>query len=209
MKTVAMNHFVNLSVGTTHSDQFYRDFGPLFSQFHNTDRTLLVFEVLQGFLDEGLIAAKEGGDTESFLGDGVGVVFDEGIIHEEVDVLWREGGVCEVFAEASNTQTTAGDSKLGIVSGDEREGVAGDKYIRESLHDGLALDGVGGASRLVDKDEETLRGAELHHLGDFYYFRCERREAVHLVLLVAYAEDDVVDEGDGGGLGRDIHAELG
>ena len=161
------------------------------------------------FLDEGSVAAEEGGDTESFLGDSVGIVFNEGVVHEEVDILRRERSAHEVLTEASNTETAAGDAKLGVVGGDEGEGVAGNKYVGESLHDGLALDGVGGASRLVDKDEETLRGTELHHLGDFYYFRCERRKAVHLVLLVAYAEDDVVNEGDGGGLGRDIHTELG
>ena len=160
------------------------------------------------FLDEGSVATEEGGDTESLLGDGVGVVFNEGVVHEEVDILRRERSAHEVFAEAGNTETTAGDTKLGVVGGDEGEGVAGNKYVGESLHDGLALDGVGGASRLVDKYEEPFLGAELHHFGDFYYFGGKRGEAVHLVLLVAYAEDDVVDEGDGGGLGRDIHAEL-
>ena len=110
------------------------------------------------FLDEGSVASEEGGDTESFLGDSVGIVFNEGVVHEEVDILRRERSAYEVLAEAGNTETAAGNTKLGVVGGDEGEGIAGNKYVGESLHDGLAFDGVGGTSRLVDKYEEPFLG---------------------------------------------------
>ena len=91
-----------------------------------------VGEVVLGFLDEGSVATEEGGDTESFLGDSVGIVFNEGVVHEEVDILRRERSAHEVLTEAGNTETAAGDTKLGVVGGDEGEGVAGDELLQRS-----------------------------------------------------------------------------
>ena len=93
--------------------------------------------------------------------------------------------------------------------GDESEGIHGVEYLDDGLHQGFALYGVGGARRLVDEYKQFVLAAIGEYVAYLDNLRGVAREAVHLVLVVAYGGGHSFDQPHLGLFGRHVHAALG